>query len=880
MTVPHSDTDSALIALTGKGAAQCTIAEVGGKALPLAQLAALGLPVPAAVCVPTSVYESCIRALADSDAQLAAWIAGSATPSVAPELAPLRLAISHCPIPEALRTAVSQFLHDQVGTPQAVAVRSSGTAEDLPQESFAGLHDTYLDVVGVDDVLDAVRHCWASMWSDRAFAYRRDRQVDHLALGMAVIIQQMVPADAAGVAFTADPITADPHFVVIESCHGLGEALVSGRVTPDRYRALKGSGRVINVEAADPGAASSTTGSLTMEQATRVARLAERVESLRTVNGNCVPQDIEWALAGDDLYLLQARPITTLPQRSDVGPLQVWSNLNAGEVLPDVVTPATEGMLRFVDRLIRRIVQRVGLELDDLPLIGVLGGRAYFNANTLVGLLEAWPLGGRIDLQAILGGENAGAGAGELPFQLRKEQVAPVRGGWLRFLRRLPGLALWLWRLQPKRAAVLVSQLADRRLQMRRDSWCQLETAQQVERVVAQFARLLDDDALAAAGVGAAYFDLLGQLCQRWFPGEAHLQANALLAGKGSVSSAEAGLALWQLAATAAKSAQVRSALESADSFAAAVATLPGLDGGPEFLQQWSAFCDEHGHHARGEIELATPRWSDQPDYLLHAVNSYLGMIPGKDLAAEYEARRVRAESGATEIRGRVWFPKRWLFNFVLRNAERGCQLRENLKSEVIRHVALGRERLLAIGEGLATIGALARAEDVFQLYFEELQWAIREPALARERVAERLGKDAEYRRSAPLSTIYGEWSPALTTTPTAMPEGNEWRGIAVSPGVVTGRARVIRGVTHEDRVLEGEILVAPYTDPGWTPYFLPAAGIVVDMGGLLSHGSIVAREYGIPAVVNVGPASERLQTGALLRVDGDAGIVTILADD
>ncbi|MEM7167277.1 MAG: PEP/pyruvate-binding domain-containing protein [Planctomycetota bacterium] len=842
-------------------------ADIGGKARSLQQLVQRQFPVPSACCVPTSVYAQCVAPILARE-PFATWIHATASRDAAADvevLRALRAAISELSFPNEVRTALAEFL-DGLAAGQPVAVRSSGTAEDQPHESFAGLHDTYLNVEGVDAVVAAICNCWASMWSDRAFAYRCDRGVGHEALGMAVVVQRMVAADAAGVAFTADPVLGDRSFTVIEACHGLGEALVSGRVTPDQFRVLKSSGRVVSSVVADSAAGAAVT----VDQAAAVAQLAGQVE--REVGGT--PQDIEWACAGGELFLLQARPITTLPQPPQQ--VQVWSNVNAGEVLPDVVTPATEGMLDFVDRMIRRILQRVGLELGELPLIGIHGGRAYFNVNTLVGMLHVCPVGRFIDLQEILGGENVG-GDGDIPFQLARDQIAPVRGGWWRLLRALPGLCLWLWRLQPGRAAAVVPQLAEQRQRRRAAGAGPRDLRQQVADVDALLGELLVDDGLAAAGVGVSYFDALDRLCKRWFRDEAGLQANSLLAGLGNVSSAEAGLALWRLAKIAAEAPEVCDVLTADGDFASVATALREVAGGAAFLEQWREFLLEHGHHARGEIELAKPRWADQPEYLLSMVRSYLQMMPGKDLIAEYQERRRRAEDGVGECRRRLWLPQRWLFDFVLRRARQGSQLRENLKSEVIRHVALAREWLLAIGAALTERGALETADDVFFLRIDELNDAVKAPAAALDKVVSRKRLDAEYRNSAPPATLFGEWSSALQTATRQRPDGDEWRGIAVSPGIVIGPARVIRGVTHEEQVLPGEILVAPYTDPGWTPYFLPAAGIVVDMGGLLSHGSIVAREYGIPAVVNVGPASQHLQTGTLLEVNGNQGTVKIL---
>jgi pyruvate,water dikinase len=309
----------------------------------------------------------------------------------------------------------------------------------------------------------------------------------------------------------------------------------------------------------------------------------------------------------------------------------------------------------------------------------------------------------------------------------------------------------------------------------------------------------------------------------------------------------------------------------------------PGIakaNGGEAFLAQWDGFMAQHGHHTRGEADVMNPRWSEMPDAVLDLVRGYLRGIGQADPVAVHRQRGIEREKLAEECRRRLRNPlKRWLFDFLLVRAQRGCAFRENLKSEAIRHLAVARRLLLALGERLAGRGFLACRDDIFFLRLDELEPVVQGAASfdVHAAIAERRAEHARNLALEPPSVVVGRFDPGRCLPDEVDEAAQTLTGVGVSAGVATGPARVILRSDAGERVLPGEILVAPFTDPGWTPYFLPAAGIVVDMGGQLSHGSIVAREYGIPAVVNVGPATKIIRTGQRVEVDGNRGIVRIL---
>jgi pyruvate,water dikinase len=372
---------------------------------------------------------------------------------------------------------------------------------------------------------------------------------------------------------------------------------------------------------------------------------------------------------------------------------------------------------------------------------------------------------------------------------------------------------------------------------------------------------------------------MLYDLCRKWFKDATGINASRLLAGTGELQSAEAGLELWRLARHAAASADLRRVVLSTAAWAETRPQLDRSDAGRDFLARWDRFLHQHGHHARGELDMFNPRWREQPDYVLEVVRNFIKAEGRTDPEANQrrhaeERNRLRAEL-LSRLRNPV---KRLVFGHVVRQAQLSAAIRENVKDAAIRIIADTRGLVVELGRRLARRGVLAEGDDIFFLRFLEIEPAVSGAAGfdVRRTIAERKAEHEWDRALNPPAIVVGRYDPAKHKPDVVDSTSEELTGLAVSPGIVTGRARVILHAGTE-QVLPGEILVAPFTDPGWTPYFIPAAGIVMDQGGLLSHGSIVAREYGIPAVVNVGPATKIIKTGQIIQVDGDSGRVRIL---
>ncbi|MBM3315307.1 hypothetical protein FJY71_05640, partial [candidate division WOR-3 bacterium] len=777
-------------------------------------------------------------------------------------LAGIRSLIAESPVSGALRSELGAT-HRALGTDQ-LAVRSSGTAEDLPHHSFAGLYDTTLGSADLDRCIMLVKKCWASVWTERAFEYREKNGFDHLNAGMAVIVQKLVLADAAGVAFTADPVSGARDRIVVEAVAGLGDKLVSGHATPERF-VLDRRPRFVE----RPPAAAAVND----RQVRAVARLALKAEHLFAV-----PQDVEWAVAGGKVWLLQARPISTLAGRTWAD-RQVWTNVNISETLPEPAPPMALSVADvFLAGIVKWLLRISRVSIGEHSATGGIASRVYINLNTLIAILHAIPLLRRMKLSELLGGLSDE----QLP---RPEDVPRVRASPLKALIGLPGLFVWFLFNQPERGRRIMEELrlsTDRLQQTDFAATPDQELAQQPTRGLTELLELPKVPGAGAVLTGMMYYSVLFSICRKWFNDPESTVASHLLTSLGDIDSAQAGLDLWRLAQLAEAHPEVGDLIRPDAAWAGLVPQLRRTGPGREFLSRWDVLMFRHGHHCRGEFDVSKPRWREQPDFVLDVVRSYLRAGPALNPEADLARRQQERERFTAGIRSRLRNPaKRLAFDWLLRRARLGAGSRENVRNDSNRRAAIARMALLELGNRLAGRGILAERDDVFFLTVAELP-----PILAgtqsfdvRRTIADRKARFEQDRQLTPPPVIVGRFDPSRHLPETATGPAEELRGLAVSPGVVTGRARVILQADPSSRVLPGEILVAPYTDPGWTPYFLPAAGIVVDVGGLLSHGSIVAREYAIPAVVNVGPATRIIRTGQLVEVDGNRGRVRILKE-
>ncbi|GAA3686235.1 phosphoenolpyruvate synthase [Lentzea roselyniae] len=814
------------------------LAVVGGKAANLGELTRAGLPVPQGFCVTTDAY----RAVAEAD-ELA---------STTPENA--RRTLLETAVPQEIRDAIVAE-YRKLGDSVPVAVRSSATAEDLPFASFAGQQDTFLNVVGEDAVVDAVRRCWASLWTDRAVSYRETNGIDHTTTYLAVVVQRMVQSAVSGVMFTANPVTGKRDQIVIDASPGLGEAVVSGAVNPDHFvvdgaeiaerrlgdkklviRSLPGGG----TEHVDIG--ENEEPCLTDGQIHALAVLGRKVQAHY---GS--PQDTEWAIDADgELHLTQARPITTLfplPDNPD-GNAHVYFCFSLAQGLERPITPMGRAAFREISKSAFEIV--IG---DPKSKSYVESGERIFFDVTKV--LQSRV--GREFITRLLGVMEARSSEvlrslfDDPRFAIRNSSPTPALKRVLRLAGRFHAPVIVMKALtNPEKAARNALKMEREIL----DRSANLSIEQALQQCTVPVLPGLAPTAL----VGFALLGLVGKVVKTK-PGE----LQTILRGLPNNITTEMDMAMWDLAQEIRHDPVALRQFQNGERPAA-------LD---RFLAKW-------GHRAVAEIDLGLPRWSDDPAYVIGVVRNFLRLEDEKAHpdavfargAAEAEAM---IETLARRARGRGWFVR-----FALRRTRLLAGLREYPKYLIITLFGVLRKRIAQAGDQLVADGRLDSADDVFFLNFEEMR--SREGDLRSVVASRREVYDREMRRRHIPRVLLSDGTEPEAVHHGVVAEG-DLVGTPASAGTITGIARVVMDPVGA-HLEPGEILVAPSTDPGWTPLFLTAGGLVMEMGGANSHGAVVAREYGIPAVVGVREAVTRIKTGERITVDGSTGAVTTLADE
>src|SRR5579872_1973454 len=875
------------------------LSQVGGKAANLGELTRAGLPVPAGFCLTTEAYaratdevalEPILEQLASTPTTALTQLQNCAEAA--------RDKILAVAMPDDIVEAVTSAYHKLAsGVPVPVAVRSSATAEDLPFASFAGQQDTYLNIVGVEAILDAVRRCWASLWTDRAVSYRASNAIDPRTVRLAVVIQQMVEAEVAGVLFTANPLTGLRHQAVIDASPGLGEAVVSGAVNPDHFVVNMSSGEIVErhlgdkrvVIRATPGGgtrrvesvASNDEVCISDEQVRDLAQLGARVEAHY---GS--PQDTKWAIdSSGHLWLTQARPITTLYPLPTNAPttnddLRVYFSVS---VLQGVYRPMTPmGIQAF--RLIGSAAARFATgrlpknSSAGLSFLLDIGQRLFLDITPALRSM----LGREVAAQVLQGMEAQSAVIfKQLAADPRLALTTTSKWPTLRKLipiairTKIPllmGRALIRPRSARKRIAALEAEL--RQLQMIAPGASAAELLDAFEHAllfnIPRVVRTVFPVAFAGIASSVSASRLLKSIAT---PDEVQTVLRSLPHNP----TTEMDLVLWGLAQRIRTDPVVTDMVEETPPEQLAQAYRE--EKLPPILQQGLAeFLRVYGHRGVAEIDLGLARWSEDPTHILGVLANYL-QLKNPELApdVQFERGAQAAESMMIELirraRRKGWFYST-LVRFDLKRIRELTGIREVPKYSFILLFARCRELLLTVGEELVQAGRLEKADDIFFVTLPEAREAVAGEdvrSLVRER---RASYEYELNRRHIPRVLLSDGTEPTPEIRTEMSDG-ALRGTPASAGKITAKARVILDPAGA-RLEPGEILVAPSTDPGWTPLFLTAGGLVMEMGGSMSHGSVVAREYGIPAVVGVHGATTRIVTGQCIAVDGSSGMIVI----
>lgn len=858
------------------GAEEATLEAVGGKGASLASMAAAGLPVPAGFYLTTAAYRRFLDAnrlrAAIEDALRGATSDDPATLERA--AVTIRELFDHAAVPDDVAAAIARAYDEMDANGPAVAVRSSATAEDLPGLSFAGQQETVLNVRGDAAVLEAVRRCWASLWTARAIGYRQRMGVDERAIAMGVVVQRMVAAELSGVLFTANPTTGERSELVVNASFGLGEAIVSGQVTPDVYAVDRarltpkevalGEKQIMIVPA---------TGQGTVTEAVADARRAERAlpdALLREIAAlgvrveehfGGIPQDAEWAVSDGRCWLLQARPITHLPPAPLAGvrweppePGTAWIRRQVVENMPEPLSPLFDDLyLSSLDDAAAGIYAVMGMPakistIVERPFFATVNGYAYMRAS----LPLRWTV---------------------VPSLLR------ATGAAISFVFRGTGIAYWRDDALPNYLAAI-------------DRWKGADPAAATDEELLRGVReLASADAVywwaVSLAVGSAKIseDLLNRFLSR-AARKRGLTSGMLLRGFPS-KTLESQAALERIAERVRASPELDAAVTAtaAERLPEALAAIPE---GRAVLDALEAYLDRFGHQIY-TLDFAEPTQADDPLPVLLSLGAMVRRpqpaVAARlaEMARERDAAVARTAASLDRIRRR-------LFRRLLRTAQRFAPYREKALFYIGAAWPTLRCRALELGRRLADAGMLGLADDVFFLNSKELAAASAAraagrggPELARLASERRELREARTRLHPPAAVPpdfrwkLGPFDLSGRETQIRNPEeAPVLKGFAVSPGRVTAPARVILSPVDFHEMEPGSILVCPTTTPAWTPLFAQARGLVTDVGGILAHGSIVAREYGIPAVMGTGNATQRITSGQRVTVDGDAGTVTL----
>ena len=866
---------------------------VGGKAAGLSRLMRQGAPVPPGFVLSADAYWTFVE-----ENGLVDGIAGATSSSDAS--AQLRSGTWPGPLRSDIEGAYAALIIDAGDV--AYAVRSSATAEDGSTASFAGQHRTLLNVRGLDPVLAAVLECWASLYSEEALEYRRVQGVVEDRLAMAVVVQTLVPAEASGVAFTVDPATGDRDVVIVEAVWGLGEGLVGGLVTPDHYAIRKTDGAFVRremsaqsvrvVPAGDGGVRNedvppelATSAVLSEEQAQELARLAVRIEEQA---GS--PQDIEWAWAAGEFVILQSRPVTGVAAAverdgwvsefdTDTQPETIWTSANVQEVLPGQMSPfASSIQLEALEKYGMEPIERMGIKLSNQdPFFAFFYGRAFLNVTMMLDMIDQTPFASQ---EALMDQYLSLSRASASDFDFTK---IPHRAIWKKlagYIRVLPRM-LWYRIRLPKdieRSEAIVEAF-------RREDDERPVSEQSDEELVQTFEDGIDRGGdvgithVSGAGITGSAFEMLRNCTERWLDDEAGTLQATLVTGLAGLESALPAFELWELSRLVLASAVLKEAFETSDG-AEIERRLEAAnrDDTSAFRRALATFIKHHGHRSVMEAEAAAKSWEEDVPTVYVMIRNYLHADPAASPQRIGERQRKQREAVTEDSRKKLGFWQRPIFRYALGEAQQWIASREHTKSLLVRTTDRSRHYSREMASRLVERGKLADVFDLYQLTWTEAKALLLGDLSPEEAAAtiERRKKEHTRNATVTLPEMFRGRPVPLRPEETALPEGRVLEGIPVSPGRVTAKARVIMDPRTDATIEPGEVLVAPVTDAGWTPLFVAASAVVVDVGGTLSHGSTVAREYGLPAVVNVKYGTRMIRTGQTITVDGTKGVVVI----
>ncbi|OWT50226.1 phosphoenolpyruvate synthase [Bacillus sp. K2I17] len=853
------------------------LALVGGKGLNLGELSSVqGIQVPEGFCVTTVGYEKAIeqndelqtllQQLTKLKMEERAQIGGISKK--------IREVIMAVEIPSEVVEAVAQYL-SRFGNEHAYAVRSSATAEDLPYASFAGQQDTYLNIIGKEAILQHVRKCWASLFTERAVMYRMQNDFEHNQVSICVVVQKMVFPEASGILFTADPVTSNRKVVSIDASFGLGEALVSGLVSADNYKVKEGeiTGKMIatkklaiyalkegGTETKQIDPAQQKIQTLSEQQILQLAQIGRQIEAYF----GC-PQDIEWCLVDDTFYIVQSRPITTLypiPEENDGGN-HVYISVGHQQMMTDAMKPlglsfflltTNAPMRKAGGRLFVDATQQLASPASRDYLINTLGKSDPLVRDALTTIIE------RDNFITLLPDDEKekSVSKSKQPANSQPE------------IENDPAIVTNL--IQNSEASI---EELKRNMHMKSGVDVLnfiLEDIQQLKKV------LFNPQSIAVIMAGMNASTWMNEKMEHWL-GEKNAADTLSQSVQNNITS-EMGLALLDVADVIRPYQEVITYLQHVenDKF---LDEIVQFKGGEEARDAILTFLNKYGMRCSGEIDITKTRWSEKPTTIIPMILNNIRDFEAGASKRKFEEGLQEALKKEEELVNRLQHlpngkQKVEEMKRMVRNIRNFIGYREYPKYGMINRYFIYKQALLKEVEQLVQSGVIREVDDIYYLTFEELHEVVRTNKLDYELIQKQKNDYKSYEKLTP---------PRIMTSDGEIITGKYKRenlpadaivGLPVSSGVIEGRARVILNM-EEANLEEGDILVTAFTDPGWTPLFVSIKGLVTEVGGLMTHGAVIAREYGLPAVVGVENATKRIKDGQRIRVHGTEGYIEVL---
>ncbi|WP_324655874.1 phosphoenolpyruvate synthase [Bacillus cereus] len=850
---------------------------VGGKGLNLGELSNIqGIQVPEGFCVTTVGYEQAIGKNGAFQTLLnqLTMLKIEERDRIGEISKQIREVIMAVEIPVDVVESVAHYL-SHFGDEHAYAVRSSATAEDLPYASFAGQQDTYLNIIGKENILQHIKKCWASLYTDRAVIYRMQNGFDHNQVSICVVVQKMVFPEASGILFTADPITSNRKVLSIDASFGLGEALVSGLVSADNYRVKEDEivEKVIatkklaiygrkegGTERKKIAPNQQKIQTLTEQQILQLARIGRQIEAYF----GC-PQDIEWCLVDDTIYIVQSRPITTLypiPEVND-GKNHVYISVGHQQMMTDAMKPlglsfflltTSAPMCKAGGRLFVDATQRLASPASRDYLINTLGKSDPLIRDALTTVIERENF-----IELLSDDEKEKDLSKKVPPASSQPQSENDPEIVTNLIKNSESSIEELKRNMQTKSGVDVLDFI-------------LEDIQQLKKV------LFNSQSIAIIMAGMNASSWINEKMEQWL-GEKNA-ADVLSQSVQHNITSEMGLALLDVADVIRPYPEVIAYLQHVedDSF---LDELIQFKGGEKVRDAIDAFLNKYGMRCSGEIDITKTRWSEQPATIIPMILNHI-----RDF--EYGASKRKFEEGLQEAlkkekellerlqhlpdgEQKVEETKR-----MIRNIRNFIGYREYPKYGMIHRYFIYKQALLKEAEKLVQNNVLDEIEDIYYLTFEELHEVVRTNKLDYKIIHKQKNAYKLYEKLTPPRVITSDGEIITGKYKRENLPAEAIVGLPVSSGVVEGRARVI--LNMEDANLEdGDILVTAFTDPGWTPLFVSIKGLVTEVGGLMTHGAVIAREYGLPAVVGVENATKLIKDGQRIRVHGTEGYIEVL---